>query len=99
VTGDLPMPPQPRRYRRRLPEVEALLYDGNNPAQVAVWCGGRVDTRDGVTVILVPVGHTTLAARPGDYIVRQPFADGSVYHYPTPAAIFEFCHEPTPPTD
>jgi hypothetical protein len=64
---------QVRRYRRRLPECNAIFYDGTNGEEVAAWCGGRTERVDegGETVVLVLVGSSVHPVRPGWYVVEE----------------------------
>lgn len=62
------------RYSRRPAEVEAIRHDEHNTAEVAAFACGRVDQRDGHTVVRLP--KTTIPVRVGDWAVRDVLPDG-----------------------
>lgn len=86
---------RPQRYRRRLPECEAILYTGDNAAEVAEWCGGRAEPqkRGEETVVLVLMGQSIMPARPGDYVVKEAVPREFPRFYPIKGELFEYTHE------
>lgn len=83
------------RYRRRLPECDAILYTGDNAPEVAQWCAGRAEPRERgeETVVLILLGHSIVPAKPGDYVVREQVPGDFARFYPIPAHLFEYTHE------
>ena len=86
--------PQPRRYRRRPPEVDAIQFTGTNADEVAAWCGGRVFVSPGDDRLHIRVGHSVVPAHPGDYVARATDPAGDTGFFPVRAAGFEHTYEP-----
>lgn len=87
---------EPHRYRRRVPQVEAVLFNGDNASAVASWCGGRTDSRDidGLPTPHVLLGGSIHPAKPGDYVVRTEIPGDGYRYFPMPANLFEYSYEP-----
>ncbi|MBN0039368.1 hypothetical protein JN535_04160 [Cellulosimicrobium cellulans] len=69
--------PTPARYRKKPVEVDALLFDGTNGAEVARWCGGQFyaeskasDPTDVSQVVKIPTLEGTMFARVCDFVIR-----------------------------
>jgi hypothetical protein len=82
----------PVRYRKRPPEITAVLVTGDNATDVAAWCGGHVD-RDGRSVRVV-VHQSVIPVRVGDYVIRDQDHTGRVSYYPMRGDILAHCYEP-----
>ncbi len=81
------------RYRKKPVVIEAMRYDGDNGAEVAHWCGGRLRIEAGVSG---PVGWVeiltlegVMKAVKGDWIIRG--VEGEFY--PCKPDIFEATYE------
>jgi hypothetical protein len=79
------------RYRRRAQPVHAVLYTGDNAAEVIAWCGGRTDVSLGETVLHLDGSFHT--AHPGDYILREDVSEGVYRYFPMPQGMFEHSYE------
>lgn len=91
-----------RRYRKKPVEIEAMLYDGTNAADVVGWIrhhGGETIVRGGPTggsrdaQIGVRTLEGTMWASPGDYIIRGVRGE----FYPCKPDIFEATYEEVAP--
>lgn len=56
-----------KHYAKRIELVEAVKLEHENKADVIAWCGGEL--LDGF--VLVPTVSGKIAARTGDYIIRN----------------------------
>ena len=74
------------KYRKRPIIAECMqLADGEVPwhehmgtaEQVAEWCGGDVETRNGEKRVIIPTMHGQIPAYPGEWVIR-----GIVDFYP-----------------
>jgi hypothetical protein len=76
-----------RRYRRRPPEVEAMLYDGTNGDVVALWAGGAVVDDE------LRLPQTKIQPQAGEYVVRSVLAGGLGPAYTVKPEIFRWAWE------
>ena len=80
------------KYRKRPIIAECMqIDDGKVPRhehlgtaqEVAEWCGGLYQTKDGLERVKIPTMHGQIPAYPGEWVIR-----GVVDFYPMPAAQF-----------
>lgn len=81
-----------RRYRRRPPEVDAVIVSEDRADEAAVWAGGIVEYLAGHPVIQLP-NNTT--AHVGDYLCRSVLPNGLGPAYAMRRQIFEFVYQPS----
>lgn len=82
------------RYRRRPAEVEAIRFTGDNAQEVAEWCGGRIVLGgDKPDAVLIAIGWTRVAAKLGDYVVRELLPRGEERYFPMRAEILHWAYE------
>lgn len=91
----------PTRFRRRLPEVDAVILTPNNADAVAAWCGGRLVTRDvdGVEEQQLMIPGSAIPASLGMFVVREAEMSGRWRYYPIKAEVFGFAYEQVDPLD
>jgi hypothetical protein len=82
---------KPGRYRRKTQTIEAMQFDPDDPDAVAGWCGGRIDTLAGKTVITL--NGSIHPAQPGDYIIRTDIPEDGSRYFPMPKGMFEHSYE------
>jgi hypothetical protein len=68
---------EPRRFRKKPVEIEAVKFDRTNGSVVARWCGGRnqfeakaSDPTDVAEWIDIPTLEGVMRANVGDWIIR-----------------------------
>lgn len=82
-----------RRYRRRPPEVDAVIVTTDRADHAAVWACGTVEYLAGHPIIQLP--DTTAVAHVGDYLVRAVLPTGLGPAYVMERRIFEHCYQPS----
>lgn len=76
------------KYRKKPVEIEAVLYTGENGQEIGLFVG-EADRND-KSQFLIHTLEGTMAADPGDYIIRG--VQGELY--PCKPDIFEQTYEP-----
>jgi hypothetical protein len=76
------------RYRKKPVEIEAVEWTGRNGAEIGRFLKGSEWREDGDDILLETL-EGTMAARPGDFILRG--VEGEVY--PCKPKIFEATYE------
>jgi hypothetical protein len=79
---------EPRKYRKKPVEVEAIRFDGTNQAAIAAWMG-IVNYDPNARLIHIATLEGVMAAQPGDWIIRG--VEGEFY--PCKPAIFQATYE------
>jgi hypothetical protein len=78
------------KYRKKPVVIEAVRWTGKNGSEVASFLRVLADWRADGDDILIDTLEGTMAARPGDYIIRGVQDEC----YPCKPAIFEATYEP-----
>lgn len=76
-----------KRYKTKVIEKEALLYDGNNWHEVREFAGKATDDSDGPPAVATNSGLALVSV--GDYVIKGPKGE----FYPCRPDIFEQGHE------
>ena len=89
------MTTEPKRFRKKPVEIEAMHLDNHTtPEKVARWCGGRVATPTVGTgcpiVIEIETLEGVMTAHPGDWIIKGTQGE----FYPCKPAAFADTFEP-----
>lgn len=86
------------KFLKRPIEIEAVLCDyPNDPAEVAVWCGGKVCGVGHVgekVWIEIETSEGTMKANYGDWIIKEPFPTSDRKFYPCKPDIFRKTYTP-----
>ena len=89
------MSDQPTKYRKKPVVIEAMQFDGGNAAEVAAWCGGKVESAtchgDGPPyLVMIDTLEGRMAAGRGDFVIRGVQGE----FYPCKPDIFAATYEP-----
>ena len=86
----------PKKFEKRPVVIEAMQFTGDNAAEVARWCGGRIgseakasDRTDVAYWLDIPTLEGVMKASLGDYIIRGVQGE----FYPCKPDIFEATYE------
>lgn len=85
------------RLRKKPVVVEAARFDGTavSAAEIADWCGGRVDVLNGARVIVIETLEGEMCASSLDWVIKGVAGE----FYPVKQSILadtyeDVCHEP-----
>jgi hypothetical protein len=78
-----------KRYRKKPVVIEAVQWTGENGNEIAEFLAGEDWTHPGGEDIQIHTLEGTMAAAPGDYIIRGVQGE----HYPCKPDIFEATYE------
>ena len=82
---------EPRRYRKKPVEIDAIRNDSRlNEDYLAAWCGGKVQVGGAITIDTL---EGQMRADPGDWIIRGVKGE----FYPCKHDIFEASYEAVEP--
>lgn len=84
----------PTKYRKKPVVIEAMQFDGTNGEEVAVWCGGTVESatchNDGPPwLVMIRTLEGAMAAGRNDYVIRGVKGE----FYPCKPDIFEATYD------
>lgn len=81
------------KFRKKPVPIEAIQWDGSVRVarQIENWSSDKV--RLAYTVLKVPTLEGEMEAKPGDWIIKEPFATEDRKFYPCKPDIFEETYE------
>ena len=86
---------RPTKYRKKPVVIEAMQFDGGNAAEVAAWCGGKVESAtchgDGPPyLVMIDTIEGRMAAGWDDFVIRGVQGE----FYPIKDSVFRETYEP-----
>lgn len=85
----------PEIFRKRPVEIEAVQVTVDNIGRVCAWSSadGVFISEDDEPYIVIPTLEGGMTAKPGDWIIKEPFPTSDRRFYPCKPDIFEQTYE------
>ena len=86
-------------YRKKPVVIEARRLQTRTATSIAQWCGGSTynESPGDCPDILIDTLEGTMEAKPGDWVIREPFPTADRLFYPVKPDIFAATYEKVEP--